>query len=181
MKFADTLTISVKELDDAILNLLKGNPTITVEEIAKTLNYDNLKVNESLTRLKSGGFIESDTFKPTIKGINKDTEPPKQYEIYTVYKYALRDDENVTLKKGGSSRQFCKDLMRLTNGYALENGTIKKGKNWTFEKIDAMENDLGTNVFDYRGGYYTNPNTKETTPDCRHVWQAITKRRLVKK
>ena len=41
-----------------------------------------------------------------------------------------------------------------------------------------MTNDLGTNVWDYRGGYYNNPVTKETEPDCRHVWNAITKRRL---
>lgn len=170
MKFADTLTISVEQLDSAILNALKGNPTLTIEEISKQLKYDVLKVKESLTRLKTQGLIESDTFKPTTKGINKDTEPPKQYEIYTVYKYALRDDAPA-LVKGGSSRPFCQKLMALS----------MSGKHWKFETIDNMENDLGTNVWDYRGGYYTNPSSKEIEPDCRHVWQAITKRRLVKK
>lgn len=53
-------------------------------------------------------------------------------------------------------------------------------KSWTFERLDAMENDLGTNVFDYRGGYYTNPNTGIIDPDCRHLWYAITKTRKKK-
>ncbi len=172
MKFADTLTINVDELDSAVLNALKGNPTLTTEKIAKLLNSDIIKVEESLTRLIGKGFLENsgDIFKPTTKGINKDTEPPKQYEIYTVYKYALRDDAPA-LVKGGSSRPFCQKLMALSSG----------GKHWKFETIDKMENDLGTNVWDYRGGYYTNKTSGEIEPDCRHVWQAITKRRLVKK
>jgi hypothetical protein len=173
MKMSDALTITVEELDSAVLNALKGNPTLTVDQIAKQLNYDILKIQESAARLIQQGLLESsgDIFKPTSKGISKDTEPPKQYEIYTVYKYALRTDENVKLKAGGSSRPFCQKLMNISNG----------GKHWKFETIDKMENDLATNVWDYRGGFYTNPNTKETYPDCRHVWNAVTKRRLVKK
>jgi hypothetical protein len=55
------------------------------------------------------------------------------------------------------------------------------GKEWTFEAIDKMNNDMDLNVWDYRGGYYTNPNTGETEPYCRHIWKAITKIKRTKK
>lgn len=58
---------------------------------------------------------------------------------------------------------------------------LSKSKSWTFESLDNMENDLGTNVWDYRGGYYTNPDTGIVDPECRHLFYAITKRRKVKK
>lgn len=171
MKFADSLIITVEQLDSAVLNALKGNPTLTIDDLAYSLKYDPFKVSESISRLIKKGLLVDNSigFKPTEKGINKETEPIKNYEIYTVYKYALRD-KAPKLSKGGSRRPFCRKLMNLSNN----------GKHWTFETIDNMTNDLGTNVWDYRGGYYNNPVTKETEPDCRHVWNAITKRRLKK-
>jgi hypothetical protein len=33
-----------------------------------------------------------------------------------------------------------------------------------------MSNGFGLSVFEYAGGYYTNPETGETTPYCRHGW-----------
>jgi len=100
--------------------------------------------------------------------LDKKTEPIVSDEIYTVYKYAVNPDKP-SLKAGGSSRPYCKKMMELS-----------KTKSWTFEKLDNMENDLGTNVWDYRGGYYTNPITGEIDPDCRHMFNAITKRRKKK-
>ena len=170
MKFADALVISVEELDNAILTALKGNPTLTIDELASTLKYDALKISESIARLTKNGFL-TDTvegFKPTQKALDKPTEPIVSREVYTVYKYQLNEDKP-KLSKGGSSRPFCSKMMALS-----------LTKSWTFERLDAMENDLGTNVWDYRGGYYTNPVTKEVDPDCRHLWYAITKTRKKK-
>jgi type III secretion system FlhB-like substrate exporter len=170
MKFADALVISVEELDNAILTALKGNPTLTIDEIATTLKYDAIKVSESIARLTKNGFLEDtvEGFKPTQKALDKPTDPIVSREVYTVYKYDVNDDKP-KLSKGGSSRPFCSKMMALS-----------LTKSWTFEKLDAMENDLGTNVWDYRGGYYTNPVTKEVDPDCRHLWYAITKTRKKK-
>ena len=169
MKFADALNISIDDLDSAVLNTLKGNPTLTVEEIATQLNYDVINITESLARLTTNGLIEdlAEGFTPTPKAIETPTEPIVSYETYTVYKYAVNTDKP-PLKAGGSSRPFCQKMM-----------TLSLTKNWRYETIDAMENDLGTNVWDYRGGYYTNPKTKEIDPDCRHLWMAITKRRKI--
>jgi hypothetical protein len=154
-----------------LLTALKGNPTISIDELVKITQTDFSKVEQSLARLIDNGFLidSSDGFKPTEKAIEKETKPIVSDEIYTVYKYAVNPDKP-SLKKGGSSRPYCKKMMALS-----------ATKSWTFESLDKMENDLGTNVWDYRGGYYTNPETKEIDPDCRHMFNAITKRRKSKK
>jgi len=171
MKFADALVVTVEQLDNAILTALKGNPLLTIDELVTLTQSDFSKVEQSLARLIDNGFLldSSDGFKPTEKAIEKETKPIVSDEIYTVYKYDVNPDKP-DLKKGGSSRPYCKKMMQLS-----------KTKSWTFESLDSMENDLGTNVWDYRGGYYTNPDTGVVDPDCRHLFNAITKRRKVKK
>ena len=171
MKFADALVISIEELDNAVLTALKGNPTLTIDDIATTLKYDAIKVSESIARLTKNGFLDDTIggFKPTQKALDKPTEPIVSREIYTVYKYDVNPDKP-RLSPGGKSRPFCSKMM-----------TLSLTKSWTFERLDAMENDLGTNVWDYRGGYYNNPDTGVIDPDCRHLWYAITKTRTRKK
>ena len=175
MKFADALVISVEELDNAILNALKGNPILSIDELAELTQSDFAKVEESIARLIKNGLLESNSigFKPTEKAIEKETKPIVSDEIYTVYKYEV-NDEKPSLKKGGKSRKFCSDLIRMN-------------KEYTFEEIDGIslkgvgENVGGTNIWDFRGGYYTNPETKVVDPDCRHIWVAETRLRKVKK
>ena len=161
MYFADTLTISITELDDAVLNAIQGNPTLTVEQLNALLKVD---VTESLARLNEKGLIESNAkgYEATTKGIEKVTNPIDEYvtEIKTIYKYKTKLDA-LALKT--ESREYCKDLL-------AESQT----KHWEFEDIDNMSNEFGMNAWDFRGGYYTNPNTKETTPWCRHIWKAQT-------
>jgi len=74
---------------------------------------------------------------------------------------------------GGKSRAFCSKLMALNNEY-------------TFEEIDGirlegMENVAGSNIWDYRGGYFYNRSTGVTDPDCRHLWMAETRVRKKEK
>jgi len=52
--------------------------------------------------------------------------------------------------------------------------TMSKDNHWTYEQLEKMENEFGFNTFDYRGGWWTNGNTGETTPYCRHIWKAKT-------
>lgn len=173
MKFADALVITIEELDNAILTALKGNPLLTIDELALLTQSDFAKVELSIARLIDKGFLidSSIGFKPTEKAIEKETEPIVSDEIYTVYKYAVNKDKP-SLKKGGKSRKFCSDLM----------SKMSNPKNYlTFEDIDSTENDLGTNAWDYRGGYMYNRETETIDPDCRHIWVAETRRRKVKK
>ncbi len=163
MFFADALSISVKTLESAILNILKGNPTSTPNEISKALGVDVNKVNGGLSGLLGKDLISPNAngFDPTEKAFDKLTKPFKNSLVYTVYKYALKSDAP-PLSAGGKSREFCTEMMKLS-----------KTKHWKFETIKSMENDLGTNAWDYRGGFYN--NGVETQPFCRHVWKAITK------
>lgn len=165
MKFADALIITITELDSAVLNALKGNPSVTVDELAKQLNFKPYQIDESIKRSLDKQLIEVSTsgFKPTPKALEKKTEPIKSKEIYTVYKYE-RDFDKPDLVKGGKSREFCTRM--LANNFE-----------YSFEKIDNMTNDLGTNVWDYRGGYYNNPDTKQIDAECRHLWMAETRQR----
>jgi hypothetical protein len=161
MYFADALTISITELDDAVLNAIQGNPTLTVEQLNALLKVDT---TESLNRLSEKGLIETNAkgYEATTKGIEKVTNPIDEYvtEIKTIYKYKTKLDAPALKTE---SRQYCLDLLE-----------ISKKDHWEFEDIDNMSNEFGMNAWDFRGGYYTNPNTNETTPWCRHIWKAQT-------
>jgi hypothetical protein len=166
MKFANVI-ITIEELDSAVLNAFQGNPTVTIDEIAKMTQIESYKIEESIRRLVEKGFLENSVsgFQPTPKASDKSTEPIVSNEIYTVYRYVVNEDKP-SLKSGGKSREFCRDLM----------SAMKNHKNYlSFEDIDSMENDLGTNAWDYRGGYYNNPSTGQIDPDCRHLWMAETR------
>jgi hypothetical protein len=80
-----------------------------------------------------------------------------------VYKYATRDD----VPDAKNTRPFCSRLLQLS----------RDGKRWTREAIEKISNEIGENAWSYRGGWYTNPKTGETTTHCRHVWKAVTKSR----
>lgn len=174
MKFADALVISIEDLDTAVLTALKGNPNLTVDELAKIVNVETYKIEEALTRLIDKNLlIESvDGFNPTEKANNIPNETVETVEVYTVYKYEV-DDNKPKLRPGGKSRAFCTKLMKLDREY-------------DFEEIDGlrlegMENVGGTNIWDYRGGFYNNPVTGIIEPDCRHIWVAETRARKKKK
>lgn len=125
----------------------------------------NLKFADS----KDGGFLSN-----LVSGLlgkiggnkePKSDEPKFKTEIITKYKYALKPDAE-PLKT--TSRPFCKRMMEMD-------------KEFTFEQIDSVRvSGLSNgfpevdNIWDYRGGFYTNPITKQTDPFCRHYWKAKT-------
>lgn len=166
-KFAD-VEVEVKTVRNKILEILSGSPETKPEVLAKQLGLDVDYVNEQINYLIDKKLIlESEAgFNVTDKGINKaeDLEPVLEMEVYTVYKYEER--ENVPAAESGS-RKFCKDLM------------ASKGT-WTREQIESISSKTGENVWVYRGGFYTNPDTNKTTPYCRHIWKAYTKTRRKK-
>lgn len=173
MKFADALLITIQELDSAVLNALQGNPTMTINELVDITQTDFYKVEKSIERLIEKGLLEDTTkgFKPTEKALDKKTEPIVSDEIYTVYKYEV-NDEKPSLLPGSKSRSFCSKLM----------AKMSNPKNYLeFEDIDSMENEFGTNAWDYRGGYFYNRNTGVIDPDCRHLWMAETRVRKKEK
>lgn len=71
--------------------------------------------------------------------------------------YSYEEKHNAPRLKG-SSRAFCKNLIDLNRLY-------------TRLEIDGLSNGMGTNVWLYKGGWYSNPNTDAPTPQCRHIWR----------
>lgn len=174
-KMAFETIITVSDLDSAVLNAIKGNPTLTIENLMKQLNQNYLDIVQSLQRIKTRGLLveTASGYVPNEKALEKETEPVSETEIRTVYKYKLAEGMPTTNAKTGKRikpREFCADLLEIT-----------KTKHYTFEKIDSLNNAFGMNAWSYRGGFYTNGNTGETTPYCRHIWSAKTVKVIKKK
>lgn len=138
-------------------------------ELAMEVKFADVKKTSWLDRLISG---LTGTITPTpseVKDIAKEENPKvKTTQILTKYYYEVKPDAPA-LKT--SSRKFCKEMMKLSDE--------KDG--FTFEQIDRVKLaglsngfDEVSNIWDYRGGFYTNPNTGETDPFCRHYWKAKT-------
>ena len=165
---ANRFALSLTDLRNGILNQLKGNPYAKPEELAKSLNVDKDKVTTVLEWLAAKKLIDTigGIFTPTEKGLDKDTEG-YDTEIYTVYRYVERPDAPEVKTE---SRKFCIDMVALTESDAL-----------TYEQIETYTNEFGEDAWNYRGGFYTNPNTGETTPWCRHIWVGETKVKRNKK
>jgi len=140
-------------------------------ELAMEVKFADVKKTSWLDRLISG-LTGTVTPTPTeIKDIAKEENPKvKKTQILTKYYYEEKPDAPA-LKT--SSRKFCKEMMTLS----------KDKDGFTYEQIDSVKLaglsngfDEVSNIWDYRGGFYTNPNTGETDPFCRHYWKAKTYR-----
>jgi hypothetical protein len=179
MKFADALIITVQELDNAVLNALKGNPSMSIEELAKVTQSEVYKVEQSIGRLIDKEFLTDsvDGFKPTPKAINKPTEPIESDEIYTLYTYDLNEGvsyasnpNRISRNLLSTSHDFCKDTIQLQKS---------KKMGWDFETIDGWNNDFGDSAWDYRGGFTNKGGFIDST--CNHSWYAETRLRKKKK
>lgn len=112
-------------------------------------------------------FDDDDKDRPSgfMPGTRETTKTTPTVETLVIkYRYALRPDAPALI---GQSRDFCQRLMSLNKLYSKE-------------EIEGMRNDMefsdivdNTDVWKYRGGWYTNPNTDASTPFCRHVWNQV--------
>lgn len=158
---------------NSILDQLKGNPFASPEDISKQLDLPLDLVNGILAWLIAKNLIERNEgtgFTPTEKAIEKETGT--SIEVYTEYTYELRPDAPKT--NGGrviKPRDFCAKMVSL---YGSKDNAL------SYDAIVKMKNEFGDNVWDFRGGFYTNGNTGETTPWCRHYWKATVKARKKK-
>lgn len=163
----------LSELESKVLDMLKGEPSITPEKISQQLGVNLVDIAEVIAGLVAAGYLLNlgNVFEPTPKAINKEISPVET-EVYTVYKYEVRSDVPTKTNDGKKiqSRPFCERLMALS----------RAGKRWTREAIDNITNESGQDAWVYRGGFYTNGNTGETTPYCRHTWVSIRKIRRKK-
>ena len=125
--------------------------------IVKAIDKGATYVSRQLVELEKLGMIKG--FELTPKG--KTNVGEVSFEV--VYQY--REREGIPPLKGNSSRPFCKNLMDLKRVF-------------TRDEIDQITarlkaNGIDRNVWEYKGGWYTNPETLVHTPSCRHTWFQI--------
>lgn len=150
------------KLQKDILGILKDNPKAEIGTIAEALDKDVDTITKALSDLRKMRIIDIND-KGTVK-VQKDVlEEVEKIEV--MYRYALRPDAP-KLVEGGKSRPFCEKLMG-----------ISRTKLFTREQIDSIRNPDGRSAWEYRGGWYTNPNNGIHVPFCRHRWESVIVRR----
>jgi hypothetical protein len=122
--------------------------------IVKAIDKGATYVSRQLVELEKLGMIKG--FELTPKG--KTNVGEVSFEV--VYQY--REREGIPPLKGNSSRPFCKNLMDLKRVFTRDE------INQITARLKA--NGIDRNVWEYKGGWYTNPETKVHTPSCRHTW-----------
>jgi hypothetical protein len=129
--------------------------------IVKAIDKGATYVSRQLVELEKLGMIKG--FELTPKG--KTNVGEVSFEV--VYQY--REREGIPPLKG-ESRPFCKNLLDLKRVFTRDE------INQITARLKA--NGIDRNVWEYKGGWYTNPETGVHTPSCRHTWyQTIIEKR----
>lgn len=147
----------LSSLERSIIDLLGKDEKMPAEEIAKTLNSTTKEVSKSISGLEGSGYLDATTdgYTPTDLGAEIILEEgAKTANIEILYSYELRKNAPKLIS---TSRDFCKEMMKLNKLY-------------TREEIDNLSNGMDLDVWEFKGGWYTNPNTDAPTPQCRHIW-----------
>ena len=148
--FANDLTDDQKKIVEMINN---GE---SYGSIVKAIDKGATYVSRQLVELEKLGMIKG--FELTPKG--KTNVGEVSFEV--VYQY--REREGIPPLKG-ESRPFCKNLIALQRVFTREE------INMITARLKA--NGIDRNVWEYKGGWYTNPETGVHTPSCRHTFYQI--------
>jgi asparagine synthetase B (glutamine-hydrolysing) len=153
------LLIQMNDYDKNVADMISKGEDSTA--IAKATESTIQQVAESIAKLTALEVISQGQITDLGQNIVDQAKAPvAQFEV--VYSYKKRPD--VPAAKSGS-REFCAKLIELNRLY-------------TREDINNITARVKRNVWTYRGGWYTNPDTQVTTPFCRHIWvqQLVIKR-----
>jgi hypothetical protein len=153
------LVVQLADLDKNILTLLKDGqdgPSIS-QATGKTIG----EVAQVIDKLVNLEIYKTGEVTSLGENVLENIEAPiSQYEVR--YSYQVRIDVPPVKTE---SREFCTRLMNLNRLY-------------TREEIESISQRVDRDVWRYRGGWYTNPDTGRSTPWCRHQWnqQLVIKR-----
>ena len=129
--------------------------------IAKALNTNIEEIAKSMSRLMKWDILVKGEVTDLGKQlVSEEQIPIERFEV----RYGYRTRLDVPPAKSGS-RQFCERLMSLNRLYSRD-------------EINTISSRVDRDVWRYRGGWYTNPDTGASTPWCRHEWiqQLVVKR-----
>lgn len=150
----------VTTTENKIIGLIKKDPLITPDVIAKAIGETEAFVKSKITSLTKRGYIESTIEKVGIDEILKRTvtpnitaPPPSKagpVQIFIKYSYEGPQDSR--------NRPFCAKMMQLNRLYSRAD-------------IEKFSERFGYSVFDRRGGFW-NHGDGTITPYCRHTWKS---------
>ncbi len=144
-------------LNKAILNILAENPGLQTGDLVNLTKQPAQNVMDALTELIKSDRLapEMNGYKITAKG--RDLIKGLNTELVVRYQYEKAPGIEGDLLIP-TSRDFCRKI-------------VESNKVFSREDINQMSAELGYDVWKRRGGWYHNPNTDITTPQCRHLWQ----------
>jgi hypothetical protein len=138
--------------DKDVLKLISDGESS--ESIAKALNTSVEEIAQRIQTLREleiltkGGEVNT-LGKSVIENIDI---PISRFEVRYTYRTRPNVPNPIT-----QSRAFCVKLIELNRSYSRQD-------------IDNISVRVDRDVWKYRGGWYTNPDTGATTPFCRHEW-----------
>jgi hypothetical protein len=153
------LLIQLTDYDKNVVDMLNRGEDSTA--IAKATESTIQQVAESIAKLTALEIYQAGEVTDLGRNLVEQAEAPvSQFEV--VYSYKERPGVPPVKTK---SREFCTRLIGLNRLY-------------TREDINRISGRVDRNVWTYRGGWYTNPETQISTPYCRHIWvqQLVIKR-----
>ena len=153
------LLIQLSDFDKNVVDMLNRGEDSTA--IAKATQSTIQQVAESIAKLTALDIYQSGEVTDLGRNLVERADAPvSQFEV--VYSYKERPGVPPVKTK---SREFCAKLMEINRLFSRED-------------INNISGRVKRNVWTYRGGWYTNPDTKVSTPFCRHIWvqQLVIKR-----
>lgn len=156
--FKDRHAMTVTDDDRNILQMIKNGESY--DAVSKAIGKGGVYLSKRLFLLKENGYI--DGWQLTEKGVRESTVIT---EIEVLYSYdkkpGISGDKLIE-----TSRPFCRAM-------------VNSNKLYSRDDIDQISVRVDRDVWNYRGGWYHNPDTDRTTPSCRHIWRQniVTRRR----
>jgi DNA-binding MarR family transcriptional regulator len=148
---------SLTELEKQVSDILKKDPKVTNDAIAKALNVTKEAVDTITTKLINDGVIAAETIGDTItRKVIETTAKSSLPDISIMYKYAKRDGV------GGT------DLLPTSRPFCVRMLTQNKGKLYSRSDIQKISERVGYSVFNRAGGFWNNNGTVDA--QCRHGW-----------
>ena len=156
----------IDKIDEKILKTIEEFPTATPTQIAKIVGENKKDVIDRIDNLASKDLIKINKIGFDILPDGEDTikKIGGREKLKVVYSYETRLDAPKLI---GESRDFCKELTTLS----------ESGKRWTKDEIEGLRNEMTVSflpdikdVWLFRGGWYREPGSDVSVPQCRHRW-----------
>jgi len=159
--FAEEFVID-KEVDKRILEVIKKDSKISIENIARAVRSTVDYVEQRIKDFVAANVLKYDVVKnerSLLKPVSEIVDKPLKTTIEVLYSYEWKPEVPIWQRNTPAhpSRPFCQRLMGLDRFY-------------TRKDIETLTLRLGYSVFDRGGGWWTMPNGVRSE-SCRHEWR----------